>query len=101
MSYLHEPLHLRQSPLPEMRTLSGQPQLVAIFIIALIVDRDLGLKCLLQEASLQTPILFDIGVTLDFLRITLLFLIILPIKCLFGLVLKRLLELAPEQILIN
>ena len=84
-----------------MSTLSGQPQLVAILIIALIVDRDLGLKCLLQEASLQTPILFDIGVTLDFLRITLLFLIILPIKYLLGLVLKRLLELAPEQILIN
>jgi hypothetical protein len=35
------------------------------------------------------------------LRITLLFLIILPIKYLLGLVLKRLLELAPEQILIN
>ena len=83
-----------------MSTLSGQPQLVAILIIALIVDRDLGLKCLLQEASLKAPVLFNIGVTVDFLRITFI-LVIFPIKYLLGFFLKRLLELEPEQILIE
>ena len=85
-----------------MRTLRGQPQLVAIFIIAsIIVDREHGLVFLLQVASLQPHDLYDNGVTLAFLRITLVLLLMLPIQYLLSFVLDGLLESAPEQILVN